>query len=276
MENKNFRYDKSLGQNFIFDKNLLSAIVSDAEVGSDDVVVEVGAGAGTLTRAIAAKAKKVVSFEIDPRLFDGLNEIGRECGNVEFIFDDILKTLPSELSAVTGAPFKVVANLPYYITTPVMFYFLENDFALKSMTLTVQREVAEKIVAKSGDPDYGVLTVTTALAGRAKITRIIPRTCFRPAPNVDSAVVRLDLYNEFRPDERLRSLVRKCFASRRKTLANNLRNGFGLSRELAENLAFEVSGNRLIRAQDLRAEDFVSLDGMIAKLSEDTDVGKKE
>lgn len=260
---KDFAFDKSLGQNFIYDKNLLAAIVSDSGIESDDVVVEVGAGEGTLTRAIAERARKVVSFEIDSRLKEPLTALAEEKGNIEFIFDDILKTMPQELNAVTNGAFKVVANLPYYITTPIMFYFLENGFPLKSMTLTVQKEVAEKIAAKSGDSNYGILSVMSALAGDAKITRIIPRTCFRPVPNVDSAVVRLDIHKDYAPDEKLRALVKKCFASRRKTLANNLRAGFGVSRERAEELAETVSGNKLARAQDLTPEDFIRLNEII-------------
>lgn len=260
---KDFKFDKSLGQNFIYDTNLLRAVVNDAGITESDTVVEVGAGEGTLTRAIAEKAKKVVSFEIDTRLKEKLDSVSNEFQNVEFIYDDILKTLPQELSAITGGRFKVVANLPYYITTPIMFYFIENGFCLDGMTLTVQKEVAQKITAKSGDADYGVLTVMTALAGKARITRIIPRECFKPIPNVDSAVVRLDIYNDYRPDDKVRTCVRKCFASRRKTLANNLRAGYGLERERAERLAVTVSGNAMVRAQELSPQDFVKLNALL-------------
>ncbi len=265
---QDFTFKKSLGQNFIFDKNLLRAIVADAEVEKSDTVVEIGAGAGTLTRAIAERAGRVISFEIDSRLKPSLMALSCEYGNIEFIFDDILKTLPSELEAITGAPFKVVANLPYYITTPIMFYFLENGFAVKSMTITVQKEVAEKIVCRKGDSEYGILSVMTALAGKAQITRIIPRACFTPSPNVDSAVVRLDVYEGYTPDKSLRTLVKRCFASRRKTLANNLRAGYGFTREKAEELAQLVSGNRLVRAQDLGKDDFIRLNEYISGSSE--------
>lgn len=264
-EEREFRFDKSLGQNFIFDRNLLSAIVADAGIESSDTVVEVGAGAGTLTRAIAEKAKKVISFEIDPRLREPLSRLAIECGNIEFIFDDLLKTLPDELAAIVGGEFKVVANLPYYITTPIMFYFIENGFRLKSMTLTVQREVAEKITASPSDADYGVLSVMTALSGKARITRNIPRTCFKPVPSVDSAVVRLDLNPDYKCDTALRSLVRKSFASRRKTLANNLRAGYGMSRERAEELVFAVKGDKMARAQNLSAQEFIALNNLICK-----------
>lgn len=262
---KDFAFDKSLGQNFIYDEDLLGDIVCDAGVEKNDVVVEVGAGAGTLTKAIAKKAGRVISFEIDSRLKPELCALSKQYDNIEFIFDDILKTLPEELKAVTGGEFKVVANLPYYITTPIMFYFLENEFPLKSMTLTVQKEVAEKIAAKSGDSDYGVLSVMAAFAGIATVTRVIPRTCFKPVPNVDSAVVRLDVYNDYKPDAEVRALVKKCFASRRKTLVNNLRAGFGITREEAEELAFLVTGDKLARAQELTKEQFLKLEELLGE-----------
>lgn len=262
-----FIYDKSLGQNFIYDRNLLEAIVSDAGITAEDTVVEVGSGAGTLTAAIAAKAKKVISFEVDRRLFGFLTELAQEKKNIEFVFDDILKTLPEELAALTGGGFKVVANLPYYITTPVMFYFIEGGFDLGGMTLTVQKEVAEKVTAKAGEANYGVLSVMTALAGSAKITRMVPRSCFKPIPNVDSAVLRIDIKRGYEPDPSLRSLIKKSFAARRKTLANNLRAGYGLDRGQAEELVMTVKGDERVRPQQMTCEDFIRLNELLREKS---------
>lgn len=211
-----FNYKKKYGQNFLTDKNLLAAIVKDADIQKEDFVLEIGAGAGALTQELAAAAKKVVAFEIDKDLEGVLNSLNLK--NVTFRFEDFMKADLKEFSK----PFKVVANLPYYITTPIIFKLLEECDNLLSLTVMVQKEVAERMVADVKG-DYGILSVMLAFYGEAKITRIVKRNMFYPEPNVDSAVVTLKIEKKYDIDKRLFSkFVKACFSMRRKTLFNNL------------------------------------------------------
>lgn len=156
---ENFKFKKEFGQNFIFDGNLLSAIVSDAEITSDDEVLEIGAGAGTLTKKICEKAKKVVSYEIDKNLTEHLMDIQKQNGNLTVVMRDALKEDISEIEKHFEGNYKIVANLPYYITSPMIFKFLEQTNRVKSMTVMVQKEVAERFSAKENSKDYGISTI---------------------------------------------------------------------------------------------------------------------
>ena len=187
----NIRFNKKFGQNFITDKNLLAAIVADAGVTSADVVWEIGAGAGTLTLALAEKAKEVVAFEIDEELRPVLSVTLKDKPNVTVVYEDFMKT-----DRETPASFKVVANLPYYVTTPILMRLLESAKRPESVTVMVQKEVAERLVAAPGTEEYGAITASMALVANAKITRIVGRQNFTPPPNVDSAVVRVDLMDK--------------------------------------------------------------------------------
>ena len=188
-----FHFNKALGQNFITDANLLDAIVADSGITSDDTVVEIGTGAGTLTRAIAKVAKKVYSFEVDRNLQPVLALSLQGVDNAEVIFRDVLKMKDDELKSVVGDSFKVVANLPYYITTPLAMRFIESSLDVKSVTIMVQKEVALRFVAKPNTADYSAITLAIEMAGNAQITRNVSRNMFFPSPNVDSAVVRIDI-----------------------------------------------------------------------------------
>lgn len=220
---KDFVFKKKFGQNFISDKNLLNAIADDAEVTKNDQVLEIGAGAGSLTSILSEKAEKVVSFEIDKDLTDHL--LGLNLKNVEFVFDDFMKRDMSEIEAKFDKNYKVVANLPYYITTPIIFRFFEEATKLDSLTIMVQKEVAERVCAKEGGKDYGILTVMANFYGLPKIARIINRQMFYPQPNVDSAllVIKIDKTKFQDIDKKRFSLfIKTCFSMRRKTLLNNL------------------------------------------------------
>ena len=163
LKDKNFVFNKQFGQNFITDNNLLDAIVADSGVTADDVVVEIGTGAGTLTKAIAKVAKKVISFEIDRNLKDVLDVTLSGVENVQVVFRDIMKVTDNELKEIVGEQYKVVANLPYYITTPIIMRFLEGDFKPQSLTIMIQKEVAERLTAKAGTADYGAITAAVEL-----------------------------------------------------------------------------------------------------------------
>ncbi len=262
-----FRFNKQFGQNFISDKNLLSAIVSDAGVTSDDTVVEVGAGAGALTYELATVAKKVISYEIDKNLKSVLEEKLKVFDNVDLIFADALKESEEEISRRAGGVFKLVANLPYYITTPLIFKFLEMP--VKSITVLVQKEVAERMCAKAGDDAYGVLSVGIALFGTARITRIVKRQMFYPVPDVDSALVNITFDSKLTTEQRkaVREVVKTAFAMRRKTLYNNLRAIYG--GETSANALERAKIDASARAETLTLDDYVKLSEILAETAKD-------
>ena len=269
LKENNFQFNKKFGQNFIFDTNLLSAIVSDAGVDKDTTVLEIGPGAGTLTHKLCEKAKKVISYEIDTNLKPILEENLKDCDNSEIIFGDIMKQKTSDIEEKLGEEYVMVANLPYYITTPIIFKFLEEATNLRSITIMVQKEVAERICAKHNTVDYGAITVQIGAIANAKITRIVKRNMFKPAPNVDSAVVRIDFdlnkYNISNLDL-FKKVVTSAFAMRRKTLANNLKSSFSLSNDVSTTLITNCGFKADIRGEALSVEDFVKLSNELNKI----------
>lgn len=265
LKNSGFTFSKKYGQNFITDEKLLSDIADDAALTRDDVVLEVGAGAGTLTRALAERAGKVIAFEIDRSLEPTLSHTLRDYDNVTVIYDDVTQYSEEELDALTGGRYKVVANLPYYITTPLLFMFLDRVNTPVSLTVMVQKEVAERICANEKKGDYGALSVSVAVRADAEITRIVPREKFTPAPNVDSAVVRIVLRGATgaKDDGTLYGLIKKAFAMKRKTLVNNLSAGYAISKSEAESWLTEVGIKSSARAEELSAAQFVILSDLI-------------
>lgn len=263
-----FRFNKALGQNFITDGNLLDAIVADSGICEGDTIVEIGTGAGTLTRAIAKVAKKVYSFEVDGNLKAVLALSLQGVENVEVIFRDILKMKDDEVREIVQGPFKVVANLPYYITTPLAMRFIESTLDVKSLTIMVQKEVADRFVAKANTADYSAITLAIQMAGEAKITRNVSRNMFFPSPNVDSAVVRIDIDRNKLAGEDfalVHKLVRAAFAMRRKTLANNLSVALGISKQEAADIIEKAGFAPLVRGEALSLEDYITLSHVVAK-----------
>lgn len=257
-----FHFNKALGQNFITDANLLDAIVADSGINGDDTVVEIGTGAGTLTRAIAKVAKKVYSFEVDRNLQPVLALSLQGVDNAEVIFRDVLKMKDDELKSVVGDSFKVVANLPYYITTPLAMRFIESTLDVKSVTIMVQKEVALRFVAKPNTADYSAITLAIEMAGNAQITRNVSRNMFFPSPNVDSAVVRIDIDRTKLDGENaplLHKLVRSSFAMRRKTLANNLSVAFQIDKQEAGKLIEKAGFSPMVRGEALSLDDYKKL-----------------
>ena len=242
LKKEGFVFSKKYGQNFITDERLLGSIVDDAGITSADTVVEIGAGAGTLTAAIAKKAKRVIAFEIDRSLEPVLGATLKGYDNVEVIFDDVTKWQEAEFDALTDGKYKVVANLPYYITTPLLFMLLDRKKPPVSLTVMVQKEVAERICATEKKGDYGALSVSVGVRADAVITKVVGREMFTPPPNVDSAVVRVDMRGETGAldDKTLFSLIRVAFAMKRKTLVNNLSAGYGMSKDEACRLLTSV------------------------------------
>lgn len=251
-------FKKKFGQNFLSDKNLLEAIVNDAKICDKDNVLEIGAGAGALTTPLSQKAKKVVSFEIDRDLQDHLQNLNLK--NTTFVFKDALKEDIQTIEELfNGERFKLVANLPYYITTPLIFKFLEESDKVDSLTIMVQKEVAERMTAIEGGKDYGVLTVMVGFFGDACIKRIVGRQMFYPEPNVDSAVVNITRNQKYQDVDRKKfyEFVKVCFSMRRKTLANNLSVGLKLNKEeLSKRLqGFDLSR----RAESFSLQEFVEM-----------------
>jgi len=263
-----FHFNKRFGQNFLTDKNLLSSIVEKAGIKESDTVVEIGVGGGTLTGAIAQKAKMVIGFEIDTNLKPVLAETLKDFDNVEIIYKDIMKMPTEEIESLIGGRFSVVANLPYYITTPILMKFIEESDMVDSVTVTIQEEVADRLCAKAGSEDYGAITASIDAVGTAEKIIRIDRKMFYPAPNVDSAVVKIvmdkgkyDIPNQ----KAYRAGVRCAFQSRRKTLVNNIMMAFKTDRKTAEDMVVKVKGDVMARGETLTTEDFVTLSKLITE-----------
>lgn len=264
-----FTFKKQFGQNFISDEELLNRIVDGSGISADSTVIEIGCGAGTLTRAIAKKAKKVYGYEIDRSLKPVLERTLEGVDNVEIVFNDFLRLRLDEIEKGLGE-YSVVANLPYYITTPLIMLFVERSQKCKSLTVMVQEEVAQRLCAQAGCRDYGAITASVALRGECSILEKVGRERFTPSPNVDSAVVKIDLAKKRLPveDEELyKKVVKAAFSSRRKTLANNLINNFSLNRSQAEGLLEECGFALDVRGEGLSPMDFAHLTEVIAQKS---------
>lgn len=250
-------FKKKFGQNFLKDTNLLNAIVQDGGISTQDEVLEIGAGAGALTKHLSLNAKRVVSYEIDLDLKSKLLDLG--LNNVKFIFKDALKEPIEEIENNFEGNYKLVANLPYYITSPLIFKFLQESKKLISMTIMVQKEVAERIIAKEGGKDYGILSVMTQFYSVPKICRIVSRQMFYPAPNVDSAVVNLEL-NKTRfaiNEKEFYEFIKKCFSMRRKTLLNNLQGYKNFDKKQIGNLLKDFDLSK--RPETFSLEKFVEM-----------------
>ena len=253
-----FNFKKQFGQNFITDKNLLSSIVALSGVENGDTVVEIGCGAGTLTRALAENARKVIGFEVDKSLQPVLARTLSGLENVEVVFKDFLKVDLAEFERETGE-YKVVANLPYYITTPLIMKIVENGKKCQSLSVMVQEEVALRLCAEAGTPDYGAITAMIAPRADCRIIKRVPRTLFYPRPNVDSAVVKLDFVKKIDIDENYKKVVQAAFLSRRKTLENNLVNSFRLTRAEAQSVLTECGIDLKARGETLDFHKFARI-----------------
>ncbi len=265
LKRNGFSFKKQFGQNFITDKNLLLSIVALAGVEKRDTVVEIGCGAGTLTRALAESAKKVYSFEIDKSLQPVLESTLSGYENAEVIFRDFMKQDIAELESEIGA-YKVVANLPYYLTTPLIAKIIEQSKLCQSLTVMVQEEVADRLCARENTPEYGAITASIALRARAEKVKRVPRNMFFPVPDVDSAVVRLTVEDGRLPVkdvETYKKTVRAAFLSRRKTLVNNLMSVFGFSRSRAEEIVAAGGIDLKARGETLSPAKFAALSDLI-------------
>lgn len=224
-----FNFKKKFGQNFLTDRNLLDSIVALSGIDENSVVLEIGPGAGALTYSIAKVAKKVVSFEIDTELKEILEENLKDFNNSTIIFKDFMKTSEEEIEGIVGTKYCVIANLPYYITSPILFKLFESKTPPESITIMVQKEYGERMVAKANTSEYSALSVLCAFLGEAKIVKNVSRKMFNPSPKVDSCIVNFK-FNKNKYDEKFAKFIKDCFSMRRKTLVNNLSHSSGLEK----------------------------------------------
>ena len=268
MELNNFKFNKKFGQNFIYDKNLLNAIIEQSGINSEDEVLEIGPGAGTLTKVIAKKAKKVVSYEIDTNLKPILAENLKDVTNAKIIFQDALKTDLNEIESNFTNEYTLIANLPYYITTPLIFKFLKSE-RVKSMCIMVQKEVGQRLIATNKDKEYGAISAILDFYGDVKILRQVPRHMFTPVPNVDSCVVQINIKrNKNNANAELyEKIIKSAFANRRKTLANNLSNDFNVTKQQVYDFLKQLSLPEQIRGDALTTMNFVQITNIFDKNS---------
>lgn len=270
IEKYGFYFKKNFGQNFLIDQNVLSNIVSAAGITNEDFVLEIGPGIGSLTQFLGDSAKKVCAIEIDKNLIPILEDTLSGYENIEVINEDVLKLDLNSLikEKGDGKKAKLAANLPYYITTPIIMELLEKHADIESMTVMVQKEVADRMQAKPGSKDYGALTAAVQFYCDAHLDFIVPPSCFMPRPKVDSAVITLTLKEHTVPvkDESLMFNIIKCaFGQRRKTLLNGLNNlgNFNLSKEELTEAIEEMRLDARIRGEALSIEQFAALSDII-------------
>ncbi len=258
----NFKFQKRFGQNFISDGNLLKSIVEKADLKATDKVVEIGVGGATLTRAICEKVNFVYGYEIDKNLVNVISESLSGVENAEIIFKDFMKESITALENMVGGNYSVVANLPYYITTPIIMKLIEEAKKCEKIVVMVQEEVAERLCAKENTPDYGSITVAINAVANAKIVARVNRNMFFPVPNVDSAVVKIDIDRtkfDIKNEKSLKNAIRIGFLSRRKTLCNNLINSLKISREKAEEILEIARIDKSVRGEVLTTQKFIDL-----------------
>lgn len=267
LQKYDFVFQKKFGQNFLIDSHVLDKIVSAAEITKDDFVLEIGPGIGTMTQYLAASARKVFAVEIDKALIPILEDTLKEFDNVQVINQDILKVDIKKLAEEhnDGKPIKVVANLPYYITTPIIMGLFESEVPIDSITVMVQKEVADRMKVGPGTKDYGALSLAVQYYAEPYIVANVPPNCFMPRPKVGSAVIRLTRHEkppvEVADEKLMFRLIRASFNQRRKTLANGLNNSPELSyskeeiQQTIEKCGFKAG----IRGEALTLEDFAKL-----------------
>lgn len=266
-----FVFQKKFGQNFLIDEHVLSKIIRSAEITEDDFVVEIGPGIGTLTQYLAASAREVAAIEIDDALIPILEDTLSAYDNVTVIHEDVLKVDLCKLAEEKngGKPIKVVANLPYYITTPIIMGLFENHVPVESITIMVQKEVADRMKTGPGSKDYGALSLAVQYYAKPELVANVPPNCFMPRPRVGSAVIRLTRHTEVpveAEDEKLMfQIIRASFNQRRKTLVNGLGNApeLHIPKEMTTEVLDEMGLSASVRGEALTLAQFAELSNRI-------------
>ena len=274
LQKYNFAFQKRFGQNFLIDTHVLDKIIDSAQITKDDFVLEIGPGIGTMTQYLACAARKVVAVEIDKALIPILEDTLSEYDNVDVINQDVLKVDIKSLAKEknNGKPIKVVANLPYYITTPIIMGLFESGVPIDSITIMVQKEVADRMQTGPGSKDYGALSLAVQFYATAKVILNVSATCFMPRPNVDSAVIKLTRHKEPTvnvADEKLMfKIIRASFNQRRKTLVNGLKNSpeLSFSKEQIVKAIEKIGKPETIRGEALTLEEFAELANAFTEL----------
>ena len=267
LQKYNFSFQKKFGQNFLIDTHVLERIVESSNITKDDFVLEIGPGIGTMTQYLCEHAGRVMAVEIDKNLLPILADTLKEYDNVTVVNEDILKLDIGKIAEEynDGKPIKVVANLPYYITTPIIMALFESHVPLASVTVMVQKEVAERMQAGPGTKDYGALSLAVQYYSRAEITANVPPNCFMPRPKVGSAVIRLERYEnppvQVKDEKLMFRIIRASFNQRRKTLANGLKNSPELdyTKEEIEEAILSLGKGASVRGEALTLEEFAAL-----------------
>ncbi len=271
LQKYNFVFQKKFGQNFLIDSHVLEKIVDAAQITDEDCVLEIGPGIGTMTQYLAESAREVVAVEIDRALIPILQDTLSAYDNVTVLNEDIMKVDVGRIvrERNQGRPIKVVANLPYYITTPIVMSLLENHVPVQSITIMVQKEVADRMQVGPGTKDYGALSLAVQYYALPEVVAHVPANCFMPRPNVDSTVIRLTRYQkppvEAQDEKHLFALIRASFNQRRKTLANGLANGLRISREQVAAALEEMGLSATVRGEALTLEQFADLSNLLKK-----------
>lgn len=271
LQKYNFNFQKKFGQNFLIDEHVLDKIIRAAEITKDDYVLEIGPGIGTMTQYLACAAREVTAVEIDRALIPILEDTLKEYDNVSIINEDILKVDIAALAKEKngGRPIKVVANLPYYITTPIIMGLFESLVPLESITVMVQKEVADRMQVGPGTKDYGALSLAVQYYAEPYIVANVPPNCFMPRPAVGSAVIRLTRHQkppvEVMDEKLMFRLIRASFNQRRKTLANGLKNSgeLNLSKEVITAAIEKLGKGSSVRGEALDLEEFARLTNII-------------
>ena len=271
LQKYNFNFQKKFGQNFLIDEHVLDKIIRAAEITKDDYVLEIGPGIGTMTQYLACAAREVTAVEIDRALIPILEDTLKEYDNVSIINEDILKVDIAALAKEKngGRPIKVVANLPYYITTPIIMGLFESHVPLESITVMVQKEVADRMQVGPGTKDYGALSLAVQYYAEPYIVANVPPNCFMPRPAVGSAVIRLTRHQkppvEVMDEKLMFRLIRASFNQRRKTLANGLKNSgeLNLSKEVITAAIEKLGKGSSVRGEALDLEEFARLTNII-------------